>query len=711
MSKNFSIYSFGLIAAVLFSAATIVSAEALLSGSSAINFLQSAAGTNSLSAVASRYGWSTNKLISTLNLDPDLKLRPDGRLVYLCSHQPSSVARSQPKALFPLNQTFLLHSRPGASKTIYLDFDGMVISGTAWNDDFNNGADIVAPPWDIDGNPGSFNAQERAAIQEVWFRVAEDYAPYDVDVTTEFTSEAAITRANLADQVYGTRVLISPIASQIVPAGGVAYLGIFADVGDYFKPALVFPENLGDDAKNIAEAASHEAGHNFNLRHQGQGSQAYFLGQGNWAPIMGAGYYVSVSQWAKGEYQGANNQEDQLAIINSFLNYRPNPFGTNFATATPFFGSNNVTNGIVNTTGLTNFFSFQTGAGMAGITVSNWAIGSDLHLVVGVYNANGVMIANVENPDDATLGTLPVSLNLPVNSGKYYVSVAGKGYLDPLTTGYSAYASLGNYTLIITNTPGGSTFLTAPLPPWGTNLAIMNGGNPNGDWYLFVQDDKPIDVGAINGGWSVSLTSAEPVGYAADNQIYCTPTLANVNLGGNWAVTLAVTNYGPSTSSNVVITSALPLGPGISYVSSATASGSVNLVGSVHTWSIGSLPVGAGATLTLTLKGNAIGIYTNAIAVSAATPDPNPDNDAANAVANVAVLTPPSFASIAFSGGVPTFDVTNTSGAVSVIIQATTNLVPPVNWLSIFTNITPFSFTDSNATNFPVRFYRSVTGP
>ena len=37
-------------------------------------------------------------------------------------------------AVAPLGQTFLLHSKPGSQRTIYLDFDGHSVSGTVWND-------------------------------------------------------------------------------------------------------------------------------------------------------------------------------------------------------------------------------------------------------------------------------------------------------------------------------------------------------------------------------------------------------------------------------------------------------------------------------------------------------------------------------------------------------------------------------------------------
>ena len=40
------------------------------------------------------------------------------------------------------------------------------------------------PAWDPGGNAAAFDDAERTAIQTIWQSVAEDYAPFDVDVTT-----------------------------------------------------------------------------------------------------------------------------------------------------------------------------------------------------------------------------------------------------------------------------------------------------------------------------------------------------------------------------------------------------------------------------------------------------------------------------------------------------------------------------------------------
>ncbi len=77
--------------------------------------------------------------------------------------------------------------------------------------------------------------------------------------------------------------------------------------GTYYKPALVFPERLGNSDRYIAEAAAHECGHTLGLLHDGTTTGTeYYAGHGTgatgWAPIMGNGYYKSLTQWSKGEY-------------------------------------------------------------------------------------------------------------------------------------------------------------------------------------------------------------------------------------------------------------------------------------------------------------------------------------------------------------------------------------------------------------------------
>jgi len=408
-----------------------------------------------LPVVARRQGWTEERLEATLLNDSTLHVDPTGRLFYAEKPPPdaaeTSATSADPVAAsaapYPLSDTFNLHSQPGANLTILLDFGPRTMSGNAWTASRNGGSDIPCPVWSLDADP-AFGDAEKTAIQEIWQRVAEDYAPFDVDVTTGFTTEAAITRANAADRVYGTRVLISPISSYFGAYGGIAYVWVFDDVGDYYKPALVFPERLGNNAKRIAEAAAHEAGHNLALDHDGATGVEYYRGSGSgptgWAPIMGSGYDRALTQWSKGEYPDANNQEDDLGIIRGFLGYKADDAGDSAGAAFVLPESTSMSAaGIIASATDVDVYRFSAGEGAATIDVSPAPVGPNLDVSVEIRDSAGALVAS-DNPADQLAAHLAPTLS----AGTYYVHVRGTGKGSPLDVGgYSEYGSVGRYTL------------------------------------------------------------------------------------------------------------------------------------------------------------------------------------------------------------------------------------------------------------------------
>lgn len=117
------------------------------------------------------------------------------------------------------------HSNPSYTKKIYLDFDGQQISGTTWNNrvylgTYNTGAVINAPAFSFDSDLTTFNATELTAIQEVWARVAEDFAPFQVDVTTESPSASAFTAGSQAIRVMISTDVDATTGQQWYPSAG-----------------------------------------------------------------------------------------------------------------------------------------------------------------------------------------------------------------------------------------------------------------------------------------------------------------------------------------------------------------------------------------------------------------------------------------------------------------------------------------------------------
>ncbi len=240
-----------------------------------------------------------------------------------------------------------LQSLPGAAGCVFLDFDGYNMpAGNLWN----NGNAINAAP----------SGMSDAAVQEHWEVVAEDYRPFNVNVTT---SEAVF---NSYPRNRRMRVVVTPTNTAAPGAGGVAYIGSFNWDNDV--PCWVFITS----GKSGGDASAHEVGHTFDLGHDGRTNpvEGYFLGIDNtsWAPIMGAGYYRPVVQWSKGEYDYANNKQDDVAIIASTkfgVGYRGDDYGNTTASAANLdynaSGAISQKNGIISSEADYDFFTFTTG--------------------------------------------------------------------------------------------------------------------------------------------------------------------------------------------------------------------------------------------------------------------------------------------------------------------------------------------------------------
>ena len=331
------------------------------------------------------------------------------------------------------------------------------------------------------------------------------------------------------------------------------------------------------------------------------------------------------------------------------------------------------------------------------------------------------------NQQAASLGHAPVGFINPA----VYAIAAGPNYttcFHDTTTGNNTWSgspalffAVPGYDLCTgLGTPNGTNLINAlaasvnpvthispPPSPYGTNLAAMNGSNPNGNWSLFIQDDQTIDSGVISNGWVLTLTTANPVGFAADNELLMTASATNIPVGGSVTFVLTVTNYGPSGSTNVLVSDTLPTS--FTLLSSTSTVGSVTRSGSTVVWNVGTNAINAGGQATLVIQANNAGNFLNSANVSATTLDPNPDDDSVATNISVGTVAPPQISGLVLnSSGAVQLTITSLSGQTNVV-QASTNLV---NWVPLQTNVGPFIFMDPNATNYPMRFYRDlILGP
>ncbi|MEU4196602.1 PPC domain-containing protein [Kribbella sp. NPDC026611] len=420
-----------------------------------------------IAELADRNGMNADRLQKILATDKASWLDRDGKLFYRepaatkaerrtsAAASPRWATRAVAGATGP---AFQLHSKPGSNRVIYLDFDGQTITGTAWNTG-GKPATVNVTPYDTDGNTSSWSTAEQDVVRDVWARVAEDYAPFDVDVTTQEPAAAAITRSGSSDQQYGTRVLIDPTSwyQSGCGCGGVAYVGVYDNTSQhsYYQPALVFTKGVGTGAKNIAEAAAHEAGHNVGLSHDGTASVGYYAGHGAWAPIMGVGYSKAISQWSKGEYSGANNKEDDFAVMGqNGLALRADDHGNGTTDATALTLGTAVP-GIYADDADVDTFRIDLSAGTFTFAASAATSGADLDIKLSLLNSSGAVVATADpasgQSNSATPTGLSASISRQVTAGRYYLRVENTGYANPLNTGYSTYGSRGAYSVRVTN--------------------------------------------------------------------------------------------------------------------------------------------------------------------------------------------------------------------------------------------------------------------
>ncbi len=386
-----------------------------------------------------------------------------------------------------------LQSFPGSKAVMLLDFFGGYTP--TWGG-------VSYPPANVS------NAQ----VKDLWKRVAEDYMPFNINVTTDiqvYQSAPANSRQ---------RCVFTPsTAAMPNGAAGVAYIGSW----DWGNDTVCW--SIYTSGKNGGEVGSHEVGHTLGLGHQGTSTSGYYTGHGSgatgWGPIMGAGYYQPVITWAKGEYLDANNKEDELNIIvtqNNNVTYRTDDTGSTLPLARQLEIYNDYSvfgEGVIERSGDIDSFQFQTGGGVVSLTANPVGAWANLAVSISLVDSNGVTYAG-SNPQT----TLSASLSANVPAGTYAFKVSGAGRNDPSNTGFSAYGSLGYYS--ISGSVAGArlpTRFTIPEHlPLGASVGVVPASSPSDPLAYAIVSGNSGNAFAIDN--SGLLTVANPA-YLDYNQL------------------------------------------------------------------------------------------------------------------------------------------------------------------------------------------------
>ncbi|WP_442483038.1 Ig-like domain-containing protein [Aeoliella sp. SH292] len=309
----------------------------------------------------------------------------------------------------------ILHSNPGATAAIFLDFDG------------GGGGEYSGVVYDTDGNTSNFSAAEQSDIFYAWRTVANAYAAFNIDVTTEWNAS-------------------QPKAWITVNSTGSFRQASSNSFGNPSNPGGSVPKA---DTTSRPQSFIHEIGHMFGADHQ-----EWYDENGNkldeYAPkiddnhgvIMGRDWEGSTPKFVDA-LSGAGVFQDDLAVIAAKISSVVG--GTGYRTDDYVHGGSSVqwmdstsypgyfvTAGINEHSNDADRFKFTSTGGKYSIYAST-DFGSAADVKLRVYDSSSTLL--YESSDARNQSQL--TLDLP--AGTIFVQVQGE----------NNYGDIGTYNLIV----------------------------------------------------------------------------------------------------------------------------------------------------------------------------------------------------------------------------------------------------------------------
>ena len=518
MSQLRFLLSLLLMSAAAFGAGSSAGPGTITSGRLKGAAVASAASDERLTIAAAKIGWSLAKAKEAAAKDRDLHVSADNRLFYACKLEapigsvpgaaavqtgPDTSGYTGVPPTVTATTAFQLHSRPGASRVLYLDFNGH--STLSWGSPA-----IVTPAFQLNGTASPTDQLNLNAIRDIWLHVAEDFAAWDIDVTTEQPPLTA----------RGQRCVIGGSTMDWLGAPGVmgiAQLNSFGGVINGNDTVnFVFQDNnypsMSPTTSNYEVTIlciAHEVGHTLGLQHWGEtasgSGQAYTVGHAvtghtgvtSVCPIMGNSGLVgwpsacTLNQWSKGDYPFSNIVQDDVATISTYLTQLTganDDHGNTLGTATVVSGTSITAGGVIADSTDVDLMKITPGAGLLTLTALP-------HLKYRTYNGNlkvGLSLLNsagtVVAKSYVTTGMgNTLTYNVPTG-GIYYIKVNGMGY-DPSVSAASQVWTNTGVTGTVIGTSAGFT-----------NYGSLGRYSLTGTWQAFMQAPTAIITSDRTGG-------------------------------------------------------------------------------------------------------------------------------------------------------------------------------------------------------------------
>ncbi len=408
-------------------------------------------------------------------------------------------------------------SLAGAGVTVYLDFDGHTETDPDWTDarsDGNTGS-IVTPAFDTDGTPASFSNSERELIENIFQRVAEDFRPFDINVTTvdpgTFTNAQTVLVSIGGDGDWSTPVGLTPPPNR-------ALVGGFSDV-DLPQTVFVFPTEYSDPAgqlgKNLAAGVSEAVAVSMGLEVHEAPDDSRLVGSADVGPILGNGTGSVRDVWVNEPGTGTVLQDDLATLVsNPNVRYRTDDHGDAVGTATAISvgaGTETLTGVISENTDVDSFF-FSTTATSATITVT----GLDLTSFTSV-TGNDIAATTPGTNLDPVLRLLDgTGTEIAIDdgaglSGSITASLPEDGYFIEISNG-GQYGNLGEYAITIqgVDTPQvlGNPVLLESLPGAPVTIYLDYNGHVEADAAWIAQRGDGSTAAIVNPAYN---TDADPL--------------------------------------------------------------------------------------------------------------------------------------------------------------------------------------------------------